>query len=116
MVLVETSVWIGHFRPRRDDLAALLDNGEVLTHPCVIGEATCGNLKDRKSVLWMLNVLPKVFSSADEETFFLLEEKKLWGRGVGWTDFQFLASALLTHCQFWTLDRTLSVTASDLGL
>jgi predicted nucleic acid-binding protein len=37
----------------------------------------------------------------------LIEARKLWGLGIGWIDAHLLASALLSGCQFWTLDGRL---------
>ena len=41
-VLVDTSVWIDHFRNRNEALAILLSQDLVLTHPMVVGEIACG--------------------------------------------------------------------------
>ena len=38
MILVDTSVWITHLRAADERLTALLDAGQVLGHPFVIGE------------------------------------------------------------------------------
>jgi predicted nucleic acid-binding protein len=38
MVLIDTSVWIAHFRKRQPVLADLLSYGLVLMHPFVNGE------------------------------------------------------------------------------
>ena len=46
MVLVDSSVWIAHFREGQPELARLLMDGLVLMHPFVSGELACGNLKD----------------------------------------------------------------------
>jgi predicted nucleic acid-binding protein len=51
MILVDTSVWIGHLRGSDETLARLLDSGEVLAHPFVIGELALGNLHQRESIL-----------------------------------------------------------------
>ena len=37
-ILVDTSVWVDHLRRGNDRLAALLEAGDVLCHPAVIGE------------------------------------------------------------------------------
>lgn len=36
MVLVDTSVWVSHFREGEPNLERLLYNGEVLCHPFII--------------------------------------------------------------------------------
>ncbi len=41
-VLVDTSVWIDHFRNRNEALVNLLNQDLALTHPMVIGEIACG--------------------------------------------------------------------------
>jgi hypothetical protein len=46
----------------------------------------------------------------------LIEERKLWGLGLGWIDGHLLASALLSHCEFWTLDRKLAGAAAAAGV
>jgi len=46
----------------------------------------------------------------------LIEERPLWGRGLGWIDIHLLAAALLSECGLWTLDKRLARAAKDLGL
>jgi predicted nucleic acid-binding protein len=112
MVLVDTSVWIEHFRVGGTGLAALLNEGSVLTHPFVMGEIACGHLKHRAKTLVDLERLPKAISATHSEVMRLLEDRQLWGRGVGWVDAHLLASALLSNCRFWTLDAKLNAAAA----
>ena len=58
MTLVDTSVWIQHLRHGNGRLAAMLDEGEVLCHPFVIGELACGILRNRDELLELLAALP----------------------------------------------------------
>ena len=58
MVLVDTSVWIDHFRKHDDVLADLLIKNNVLTHPLVRGELALGNLRQRDTILSLLDNLP----------------------------------------------------------
>ena len=37
-VLVDTSVWVDHFRHRNDALVGLLELDRVLVHPLIVGE------------------------------------------------------------------------------
>ena len=37
-MLVDTSVWVDHLRRTELELVRLLDNGEVMIHPFIIGE------------------------------------------------------------------------------
>lgn len=112
MILVDTSVWIGHFRVGNPLLSEVLGSALVLTHPFVIGELACGNLENRTQILADLNALPLAVSATHEEVLRLIEERKLWGRGIGWVDGHLLASALLSNCRLWTLDRQLDRAAS----
>jgi len=116
MVLVDTSVWIDHFRRNSPALAGLLEEGVVLTHPFVLGELACGNMKNRGAVLGNLELLPAAVSATHEETARLIEDHQLWGRGIGWVDAHLLASALLSNCSLWTLDDRLDRTAGTAGV
>ncbi len=116
MVLVDTSVWIEHFRTGEPALVDLLTEAAVLIHPFVIGELACGNLKNRTRVLADLNALPASKSASHNEVVRLIEDRRLWGKGIGWIDGHLLASALVTGCQFWTFDRRLYQIARDAGV
>ena len=113
MTLVDTSVWISHFREHNPGLAMLLDRASVLTHPFVVGELACGNFKNRSVVLSYLAALPGAASATHNETLRLIEDRNLSGRGIGWIDAHLLASALLSNCAFWTLDAKLNHAASE---
>ncbi len=116
MILADTSVWIEHFRRGHPEFAKLLLQGQVVIHPCVAGELACGNLKNRATVLSDLKALPPAEIATNEEVLGLIEDRKLWGRGLGWIDAQLLASALLSRCRLWTLDKRLAAVASELEL
>lgn len=116
MILVDTSVWVSHLRKSEPRLAALLTDGLVLIHPFVIGEIACGNLRNRNTVLRHLQALPLALTASRSEVLQLVERHRLWGRGIGWIDAHLLASARLTGCRFWTLDRRLDAAARLLGL
>ncbi|HUQ92254.1 MAG TPA: PIN domain-containing protein [Bryobacteraceae bacterium] len=116
MVLVDTSVWIEHFRYGRSNLAHLLSEGRVLMHPFVSGELACGNLKDRATILSRLSALPFATHASNGEVLHLIEDQRLWGGGLGWVDTHLLASALLSNCRFWTIDARLAKATAKLGL
>lgn len=116
MLLADTSVWVQHFRRGEPTLADRLAEGLVLMHPFVSGELACGNLKTRAAVLSSLSALPAATLASNIEVLQLIEQRRLWGRGLGWIDMHLLASALLSHCGLWTLDKKLAEAAADLGL
>ncbi|HEX6161228.1 MAG TPA: PIN domain-containing protein [Thermoanaerobaculia bacterium] len=117
MILVDTSVWVDHFRKGVSALAQSLDDGEILMHPFVIGELACGNLKDRTEVLHLLHALPSATVADDAETLLFIEHRMLMGRGIGYVDAHLLAAVALTpDARLWTRDKRLAAVASDLGL
>jgi predicted nucleic acid-binding protein len=116
MLLADTSVWIHHFRHGDADLANALSEGLVYMHPFVSGELACGNLKGRSGVMADLGDLSEAVVASSAEVLELIERRKLWGRGLGWIDQHLLASALLSDCVLWTLDKKLGETARGLGI
>jgi predicted nucleic acid-binding protein len=115
-VLVDTSVWIDHFRKRNDRLSAQLEAGEVWIHPFVIGELACGSLSERRKVLTLLSALPGAPMAEHDEVMRFVETHGLFGKGLGWIDMHLLRSAQIMQLPFWTLDKRLAAVARDLGL
>ncbi len=116
MILVDTSVWVEHLRHGLPHLATLLQKGEVLIHPWVIGDLACGTLRNRSEVLELLQGLPAATVASDAEVLLLIERDRLMGRGIGYADAHLLASARLSHCRLWTQDRRLAAVAQEQGL
>lgn len=42
MILVDTSVWVDHFKNRNEDVVRLLVSDSALIHPLIIAELACG--------------------------------------------------------------------------
>ena len=117
MILVDTSIWIDHLRSGASALKQLLEAGRVWTHPFVIGEMACGNLKHRKTILSLLEDLPHVRVATDDETLFFIETNALMGRGIGYIDAHLLAAVVLTgSTRLWTRDKRLHAVAGSLGM
>lgn len=116
MILADTSVWIAHLRSGLSSLATLLEQGRVLTHPLIIGEVACGQIRRRTRVLQLLSELPSTLSASNEEVLRMIEDRKLWGKGIGIVDFHLLASTMLTGCQIWSTDHRLSKVAAGFKL
>jgi hypothetical protein len=53
MILVDTSVWIHHFRKTDQELVGHLNTGSVVCHPFIIGELACGNLGHRAEDIFL---------------------------------------------------------------
>jgi hypothetical protein len=116
MTLVDTSVWVAHFRATERNMVELLETDRVLIHPMIIGELACGNLRNRVEILENLGQLPSAVAADQGEVLELIEARHLCGRGIGWIDAHLLASALITGCRLWTLDRVLGRVALELGV
>jgi hypothetical protein len=112
MILVDTSVWVAHFRFGGTKLADLLNKTLVAVHPFVVGELACGNLKNRVQILRDLDALPAAVCATHDEVSQLVDDRKLWGLGIGWIDAHLVASALLSACSLWTLNAKLAGAAT----
>jgi len=117
VILVDTSVWVGHLRDGNERLSALLGSGQVLGHPFVIGELALGHIRQRDPILHAYRRLPPVTVAADEEVLRFIDLEALFGRGIGYVDAHLLAATRLTPgAKLWTHDRRLHAVAAKLGL
>jgi len=116
MVLVDTSVWVAHLRDGTIGLEELLEEGDVVCHPFIVGELACGNLKNRSEVLSLLQALPMAVHAEHEEVIQFIQNHRLMGKGLGYIDVHLLASANLMEVQLWTLDKRLNEVSSRMGL
>jgi predicted nucleic acid-binding protein len=117
VILVDTSVWVEHLRVASAILTELLDHGEILGHPFVLGELALGSLRQRETFLSDMRDLPQAIVAEDEEVLRLIDRHMLFGRGIGYVDAHLLAAARLTaRSRFWTRDRRLQEVAAELGL
>lgn len=119
MILVDTSVWVEHFRgtERAAGLGDWLEDNEVLVHTWVLGELVLGGLgKSPEAVIADLRRLPEAVRVADEEVVELIRARHLFGKAIGWVDAQLLASALVSGSELWTFDGGLERVAKGLGI
>jgi len=107
VVLVDTSVWVDHFRKANGQLISLLELEEVAIHPFVLGELACGNLGNRTEILSLLHALPGATKVDDDEILLFIERQKLMGCGVGLIDMHLLASCCIDSNLLWTRDKRL---------
>ncbi len=116
MVLVDTSIWIDHFRNSNDQLVELLNDGEVFCHPFILGELACGNIKNRKEIIAALKALPQSSLIEHDEIMIFIENNKIMGKGLGYIDVAILASSLVTDIPLWTFDQRLNAIAKKFKL
>lgn len=116
-LLVDTSVWVDHFRRRNDELVRWLMQDAVLTHPWVLGELACGTPPARAQTLADLAALQPAKVATVDEVIAFVEREKLYGLGCGLVDLGLLASTLITPgARLWTLDKRLASLAERLGV
>ena len=116
MILVDTSVWVDHLRDGDVRVADLLERGAVLMHPFVVGEISCGSLRDRLQILQLLRDLPAMVVAEADEVLGFIERHSLHGKGIGYVDVHLLASTALTAgARLWTRGKRLRMAAHDLG-
>jgi len=116
MVLVDTSVWVRHFREGDPDLKRLLNDGQVMCHPYIVGELACGNMKNRREVLSLIQLLPLATLAQHEEVLCFIESNHLMGKGLGYIDVHLSASALLTGVPVWSHNKRLNGANEMLGI
>ena len=117
-VLVDTSVWVDHFRNGNAALENLLHRDLALTHPMVVGEIACGTPPaPRGQILANLDFLATVQHASLRETLALIERESVYGMGCGIVDMLLLASTLSTPgATLWTLDKRLAILAERFGV
>ncbi|MDD4930066.1 MAG: VapC toxin family PIN domain ribonuclease [Gallionella sp.] len=109
-VLVDTSVWVDHFRNGNDALVELIESDLALTHPMVILEMACGTPPSpRIQTLNNIGLLQSCNQASLPEVMEFIENEKLYGLGCGLVDMALLASTLITPgTKLWTLDKRLA--------
>lgn len=117
-ILVDTSVWVRHFRRADLFLRELLLADAVLTHPLVVLELACGTPPSpRKQTLAYLRQLRQAAAATPEEIMALIERNSLYDSGCGAVDISLLAATLLTSgVRLWTHDRPLAALAERFGV
>lgn len=112
-VLVDTSVWVDHFRHGNPVLASLLSTDQVLTHPYVLGEIACGTPPNRAMVLREIQRLkPIPAATVQDDVLPFIDMYRLQGMGCGLVDLSLLCSAIIAGgVTLWTLDKRLDALA-----
>jgi predicted nucleic acid-binding protein len=116
MILVDSSIWIDHFRKENRVLSSLLLRGAIVMHEFILGELIIGNFKNRKEILSLLDSIPKLSKLTQDEFIYFLEKNLLYGKGVGFIDIHLLGSTKLAGVKIWTLDKKLLKLAESLKL
>ena len=116
MILVDTSVWVDHFRKGVSGLERLLNEGEVVTHPFIIGELACGSLRNREEILRLFKELPLLPVLELDEYLHFIDHNRITRFGVGFVDIHLIASVRLSSDFLWTFDKKLTMLAKKIKL
>ncbi|MEP6546308.1 MAG: VapC toxin family PIN domain ribonuclease [Gammaproteobacteria bacterium] len=109
LVLVDSSVWVAHFRKPNRGLQSLLAADQVLCHPLIVIEIACGTPPSpRERTLRDLKRLRFSTVATIDETLALIEREEIQDAGCAAVDVSLLTSVLLTlDACLWTLDKSL---------
>jgi predicted nucleic acid-binding protein len=114
MILVDSSVWVAHFRHENLELMDSLNRGLIYTHPLIIVELDGGHLPSREKTLESLLALPCPRPVELIDLVCLIKEKKWYGKKCRAIELNLLASAFLNGLLLWTLDDNLAALAKKI--
>ncbi len=117
-VLVDTCVWVDHFRGANSHLTSLMAQDRALLHPMVLAEIACGTPPaPREQTLGDMALLRQAHQASMSELMAFIEREKLCGLGCSLVDLALLASACITpDAALWTLDRRLAGLAKRISV
>ena len=99
------------------NLRMLLENNQIVMHPCIVAELALGSLQNREITLAWLDNMPMLQLVDLRDVRRMIEARILWSKGIGLTDAHLLASCLITPgTRLWTTDTRLNNEAEKLGI
>jgi len=117
VILADTSVWIDHLRAGNKEMQQLLDQGQIVIHPFIIGELALGSLRQRAKTVGLLDLLPQVRVAQLGEVRAMIEARRLYGLGIGLIDAHLIASVFLSPSTLlWTRDKQLRKVTEVIGI
>lgn len=116
MILVDTSIWIDHFRYGDAELRKIINDDRLLCHPFVVGELALGSLRERNAVLAFLAAQRETVIATHAEVMTIIDRHSIFSIGIGYTDAHLLTSTLLDQrSSLWTRDKRLAAAAQKVG-
>lgn len=116
MIVVDTSIWIDHFRYGDKELKKIIEDDRLLCHPFVIGELALGSLRERDAVIAFLTSQREAVVATHAEVMTVIERHSIFSMGIGYTDAHLLTSTLLDRrSSLWTRDKRLAAAALKVG-
>jgi predicted nucleic acid-binding protein len=118
LILVDTSIWVDHFREPIEQLERLAASVLLVQHPFVTGELALGSLRERDTILAYLSEdLPRAQVASEREFLTFVIRESLAESGIGFVDSHLLASCkLMPGTYLWTRDKRLARWALECGV
>jgi predicted nucleic acid-binding protein len=118
LILVDTSIWVDHFRQPIKELERLAASVLLVQHPFVTGELALGSLRERESILAYLSEdLPRAQVASEREFLTFVIRENLAETGIGFVDSHLLASCkLMPETRLWARDKRLARWALERGV
>lgn len=116
MILVDTSIWIDHFRHGDAELTKIIEDDRLLCHPFIVGELALGSLREREAVIAFLAAQRVPVIATHAEVMTVIDRHSIFSMGIGYTDAHLLTSTLLDRrSSLWTRDKRLAAAAHKVG-
>jgi predicted nucleic acid-binding protein len=117
VIIVDTSIWVDHFKRPDPQLRELIAGGDILLHPYVYGELLLGGLPTKSDVSRALLDLDRCPVASASEAAAFIEWTQLSGVGIGYVDANLLLSAkLVERGTVLTSDKKLRTQAERLEI
>ncbi len=118
MILVDTSVWVDHFRHPIAEIERLALAARLIQHPFVTGELAVGDLKYAEITLAFLSQdLPRARVATESEFLSFVANERLAATGIGFVDAHLLAACrLMPGSSLWSRDKRLERWARAAGV
>jgi predicted nucleic acid-binding protein len=116
VILVDTSLWVDHFKHPDPGIALLMAQGDLVRYPFVTGELAVGTLHPRHRTILLLRSLPQLDVATEDVFYEYMDEHDLAGRGMGFVDIHLLIAASASGARLWTRDQRLMDNAARVAL
>ena len=117
MIVVDSSIWVDHFRSHNEVLSELLVGQDIVQHPFITGELAMGSLRQWQDTVDELRALPQLPVVSDERLYTFVFANHLFGSGLGFVDVHLLAAACgAGDTKIWTRDARMAASAGSMGI
>ena len=117
MILIDTSVWVDHFRRPVAEVERLALAARIIQHPFVTGELAVGDLRNPEDLAFLSQDLPRARVATEAEFLSFVANERLAATGIGFVDAHLLAACrLMPGTSLWSRDKRLERWARVAGV